>query len=77
MSQILKVNFSNFYVCNVGPVENIRLSLQANIGYVPTQILYVVVLLILHVLFILMSYYLYIGISKLKNKIKFKCFNKN
>lgn len=77
MSQILKVNFSNFYVCNVGPIENIRHTLQESIGYVPTQILYVVLLLILHVLFILMSYYLYIGISKLKNKIKLKCFNKS
>ena len=61
-SQLLKTNYANFYSCNVPPLENIRLSLQASIGYAASQTLYVLVLLVLHILFLLLCYWIYRGI---------------
>jgi len=70
MSQIIKTNFANFYQCNIPPLEAIRLSLQEVLGYVPTQILYVIILTVLHILFLQMCYHIYRGINSLINRKK-------
>ena len=59
MSHILKTNYANFYSCNIPPLETIRVSLQDMLGYVPTQILYVLIVSALNFGFVLMCYYLY------------------
>ena len=40
-AQILRINFTNFYRCNFPAVENLRIRLQAVLGYGWTQVLYV------------------------------------
>lgn len=59
IAQILKVNFNNFYSCNVGPLEQLRLSMQAVLGYGLTQVLYVLIVVVLDILFTLMCYWLF------------------
>jgi hypothetical protein len=59
LAQILKVNFNNFYSCNVGPLEQVRISLQAVLGYGLTQVLYVLIVVMLDVLFTIMCYWFY------------------
>lgn len=66
MSQVIKVNFSNFYHCNVGPIASLIENLKASCGNVLIQTLYVVVLGILHVLFVLAMYYLFRLIIRIK-----------
>jgi hypothetical protein len=44
MAHILQTNFNNFYVCNIAPLESVRLAVQNAVGYVPAQILYVLYL---------------------------------
>ena len=68
MAQILKTNFANFYVCNIPPLENLRLSIQNVLGYWPTQILYIVIVSTLTVLFTVMSYYIYRALRRLTGK---------
>lgn len=68
MSQIIETNFSNFYHCNVGPIESVRLSMIESLGYTLPQTIYVVVLGILHILFLMGMYYLFLFIKKLTNK---------
>ena len=70
MAHILKTNYANFYTCNVAPVEQIRLSLVDAIGYVPTQLIYILILCVLNVLFVLMSYWFYRLVHKLLCKKK-------
>lgn len=57
MAQILKTNYANFYTCNVPVFEELRLSLQGSIGYIPTQLLYILILTGLNIGFVLMSYW--------------------
>ena len=52
VSQILKTNYTNMYHCNVPPVEDLRQTLIASWGYAPTQLLYVGVLTVGHILFL-------------------------
>lgn len=59
MSQLLKTNYAGFYSCNVPFFESVRLSLRESIGAVPAQILYVFVIALLHILFVLMTYWVY------------------
>lgn len=59
MAQILKVNFANFYTCNIPVFESIRTSLQGTIGVVPTQIIYVLIVAALHIAFVYLSYWAY------------------
>ncbi len=59
MAHILKTNYANFYSCNIAPLEAVRVSLQNTLGYVPTQILYVLIVSALNFGFVLMCYYLY------------------
>lgn len=70
MSQILKTNFSNFYSCNIGPIGDLVNTIKGVIGDVAGQALYVGILLILHVLFFLGSYYLYRAIDKLNVRLR-------
>ena len=50
MSQILKTNYANFYTCNIGPVADFVASIKAQIGETAGQLIYVIVLGILHIL---------------------------
>ena len=70
MSQVLQTNFSNFYVCNVGPVNDFINTIKDSIGYVGAQTIYVVILLILHIAFFYGSYKLYTLIEKFKKSRK-------
>ena len=67
MAQLLKTNFNNFYSCNIAPLENVRLSMQASLGYGLTQALYVVIVTVLNIFFVLGSYWLYRGLRRLCN----------
>ena len=69
MAQVLKTNFANFYSCNVAPLETVRLNMQEVIGVVPTQIIYVAIVAVLHIGFTVLSYVLY---SLARNRIKQK-----
>ena len=71
-AQILKTNFSNFYECNIEPVRNLVNVIKAQIGNILGQILYVSVMIILHVGFFTLSYYIYILIEKFKFRKKIK-----
>lgn len=57
MAQILKTNYANFYTCNVPVFEELRVSLQSSLGYVPTQLLYILIVTALNIGFVLMSYW--------------------
>lgn len=58
MAQLLKTNYANFYSCNIPVFETLRTSLQESIGYVPTQLLYILVVAALTILFVLLAYWL-------------------
>jgi len=72
MSQLLKTNYANFYRCNIGPVQGLVDSIKAQIGESAGQLIYVIILGILHVLFFLACYYLYKAIDKLNIKLRGK-----
>lgn len=59
MSQLLQTNYANFYQCNIPPLENLRLAVREAVGAVPAQILYVLIVTVLHILFVQMCYWLY------------------
>ena len=59
MAHLLETNYANFYTCNIPALEAVRQSIQASLGYVLTQILYVLILTVLNILFVLMSYWFY------------------
>ncbi|MBQ7817474.1 MAG: hypothetical protein IJ388_01580 [Oscillospiraceae bacterium] len=65
VANILKVNYANFYSCNIPPLEALRVSLQGTLGMVLTQILYVCIVAALTVLFTWGMYWLYRLIHKL------------
>lgn len=58
-AHILQTNFNNLYRCNIAPLENVRVMIQDCIGYVPTQILYVIVVTCLDVAFVIGAYWFY------------------
>ncbi len=58
-ANVLKVNYANFYHCNIPPLEAIRISLQGPLGVVLTQILYVCIVSALTVLYTWGAYWLY------------------
>lgn len=68
MAQLLQTNFNNFYSCNIPPLENLRLQLQNILGYVPTQILYVILVTIADILFVQLSYWLH-RLTQYKKKL--------
>ena len=51
-----KTNYTNMYSCNVPVFEDLRLAAQAVLGYWITQLIYVSILTVLHILFVLMCY---------------------
>lgn len=59
MAQLLKTNYAGFYSCNVPVFESVRVALQPVIGTVPTQIVYVLIIAVLHVAFTYGTYRLY------------------
>ena len=67
MAQLLKTNYANYYSCNIAPLEAVRVSLQGVLGPVVTQLLYILIVSALNILFTLLSYWVYRGISKLFN----------
>lgn len=69
-SQLLKTNYANFYQCNVPPLENIRLTLQGVLGYGLSQALYVAILLVLHIAFLLLCYWIYRGLRRLTARMQ-------
>ena len=59
ISHLIATNFNNLYRCNVAPLESVRLQMCEAIGYVPTQILYVIVVTCLDMSFTLGAYHFY------------------
>lgn len=71
MSNILKVNFAKFLNCDdIPPVANLINSIKAVVGDFTGQLIYVIILGILHVLFFMMCYYLYRAIDRLNVKLR-------
>ena len=65
MAQVLQTNFNNFYRCNIAPLEAVRASVEAAMGYVPAQCLYVCIVTVLDILFVLGFFRLYCLLQKL------------
>ena len=59
MAHILKTNFANMYQCNIPPLESVRQIVQASLGYIAAQLIYVSIVAILQVLFTIGAYYLF------------------
>ena len=59
MAQLLETNFANYYQCNIPPLEQLRLSIQASLGYWPTQLLYITIVSGLTLAFVYGSYWFY------------------
>lgn len=59
MAQILQTNYANYYQCNVPIFEALRQSMQQVLGYIPTQLIYILIVSALNVVFVLLSYGLY------------------
>jgi hypothetical protein len=72
MAQILKTNFSNFYFCNIGPVNDFVNMVKEKWGYAVGQSIYVSILFILHIAFLMFSYKVFKFIETIKNKITHK-----
>ena len=67
-SHLLQTNYNNLYRCNIAPLESLRVTISEAIGYVPTQILYVLVVTCLDVAFVIGAYYFYRLCRKLLGK---------
>lgn len=72
MAHILKTNFNNFYQCNIPPLETVRQMVQNALGYVPAQLMYVLIVSVLDLLVVWGSYRLYCLLHKLLTKNKEK-----
>ena len=59
VSQILETNYNNFYHCNVPPLEELRTSIAASIGYSAAQTIYVIIVSIVNLIFVNLSYQLF------------------
>ena len=59
MSYIHKTNFNNFYVCNIAPLETIRMAVETACGKLVASILYVSIVTVLDIFFVLGSYWFY------------------
>lgn len=69
MSQVLETNYSNFYTCNIGPINDFVNMIKDAAGYAVGQIVYVIILFILHILFFYGSYKLFKLVEKLIKKL--------
>ena len=65
MSSIFKENYSNFYKCTIDPINDKKIQLQTDYGYVPIQLLYIFVVAVLHIVFVMTNYFIYYGIQAL------------
>lgn len=65
MAQLLKTNFANFYSCNIPVFEDLRMKMREVLGIVPTQIIYVLIVSALTIGFVLMSYWVCRGASRI------------
>ncbi len=65
LAQLLKTNFANFYQCNISILETVRQIVQGVLGETIAQIVYVLIVAILHILFTLMATYIF---SLIKSK---------
>ena len=72
MAQLLETNYSNFYSCNIGPLNDLVNTIKDSIGYTAGQTIYVIVLIILHIAFFTGAYYLYKAVDKLASKVRTK-----
>jgi len=59
MAQVLKTNFANFYSCNIPIFETLRTVVQPVIGYVFTQLIYVLCVAALQTAFTVGAYFVY------------------
>lgn len=65
MAHLLQTNFNNFYVCNIAPLEAVRLSVEATLGSTVAAILYVMIVTTLDLSFVTGSYWFYRLIRRL------------
>lgn len=68
MAHLLKTNYNNFYVCNIAPLEAVRLAVEAALGSTVAAILYVLIVTALDLVFVFGSYWFYRLIHKLLTK---------
>lgn len=59
MAHLLKTNYNNFYVCNIAPLETVRLLVEAALGSTVAAILYVIIVTILDLGFVTGAYWFY------------------
>ncbi len=76
MAQIIQTNFNNFYSCNVPPIEDLRLSVIASLGYGVAQTIYVVLVSIVNLIFVTLAYLFYKLIAVITLKIESKISKK-
>lgn len=70
MSQVLKTNFAKFYYCDAIGIGGLVDQLKGVIGEVAGQTIYVIFWSIFHVLFFLLSYFIFYGVDKLNIKFR-------
>lgn len=59
MAHILKVNFANYYTCNIPVLETVRLAVQAAVGKLPATLFYVAIVSALNFVFVYGAYWFY------------------
>ena len=69
MAHLLKTNFNNFYVCNIAPLETLRLSVEGALGRTAAAIFYVLIVTVMDLSFVTGSYWFYRLIRKLLTKV--------
>ncbi len=74
MAQVLKTNFNNFYQCNIAPLQAIKDAILPVLGFILTQTIYVLIVIILNLAFTQGAYQFYrlitFLIQNLEGKIK-------
>lgn len=68
MSHILDTNYSNFLHSTVGIIKELTNHMNTSIGEIPTTIIYTCTLAILHVLLLVITYYLFWAFCIIKEK---------
>lgn len=77
-AQLLKTNFSNFYISNVEPINQVVNNIKNVVGASFGQFIYVGILGILHVGFFVVSYFAYVKLNmKINNISQLKKDTKN
>jgi hypothetical protein len=69
MAHLLQTNFNNFYVCNIAPLEALRLSVEGALGRTAAAIFYVLIVTVMDLSFVTGSYWFYRLIRKLLTKV--------